>query len=278
MLVPVLGVTFCVVTYPLVVAVTQSLTATRGGKFVGLANYQAGIENPLLHEALRQTAIYAAIVMPCEILLGLGLALLVHRKVRSPLVRLSLYLVAIMPIVIPPVAVGVVFRLIYAPSYGVLNHLLILARLVNKEINWLGQPHTAMLAVASVDIWQWTPFVYLVLFSGLQTVPRELVDAAKVDGADAWAQFWHIELPYLRPMLLLIVFFRLADVLRVFDHVFVLTGGGPGATTQFISIYLYRLAFRFTEAGEAAALAVLVMVSVSALYSVITRFLPLERG
>jgi multiple sugar transport system permease protein len=109
-------------------------------------------------------------------------------------------------------------------------------------------------------------------------VPREIVEAAKVDGADGWAQFRHIELPYLRPMLLLILFFRLADVLRVFDHVFVLTGGGPGATTQFISIYLYRLAFKFGDSGESAALAVVVMVTVSALYSVVTRFLPLERG
>lgn len=134
-----------------------------------------------------------------------------------------------------------------------------------------------MLAVASVDIWQWTPFVYLVLFAGLQTVPRESVEAAQVDGATPWKQFWHIELPYLRPLLLLILFFRLADVLRVFDHIFILTGGGPGTTTQLLSLYLYRIAFKFFDTGEAAALAVMVMVGISLLYSFITRLLPLER-
>lgn len=277
MLCPVLGIVFGIVSYPFAVALVQSVTATRGGKFVGLLNYQTSLENPLLYAALKQTAIYTAIVLPLEIGLGLLLALLVHRTVRSSGLKLALYLLAITPIVIPPVAAGVIFRLIYAPNYGVLNHLLIMAGWIKGEINWLGQPYTAMLAVASVDIWQWTPFVYLVLFAGLQTVPRESVEAAQVDGATPWKQFWHIELPYLRPLLLLILFFRLADVLRVFDHIFILTGGGPGTTTQLLSLYLYRIAFKFFDTGEAAALAVMVMVGISLLYSFITRLLPLER-
>ena len=117
-----------------------------------------------------------------------------------------------------------------------------------------------MISVASVDIWQWTPFVYLIMFAGFQTVPSESVEAAQVDGASTWTQFRHIELPYLRPLLLLVLFFRLADVIRVFDAVFVLTGGGPGATTQFLSLYIYRIAFRFSDLGQASALAVVVMV------------------
>jgi multiple sugar transport system permease protein len=128
-----------------------------------------------------------------------------------------------------------------------------------------------------VDIWQWTPFVYLVMFAGLQTVPQESVEAAQVDGASSWAQFRHIELPYLRPLLVLVLFFRVADVLRVFDHVYVLTGGGPGATTQFLSLHLYRVAFRFTDLGQASALAVIVMAAMIVAYSLVTRFLPLER-
>src|SRR5205823_2217545 len=123
-----------------------------------------------------------------------------------------------------------------------------------------------------------TPFVYLVLFSGLQTVPRESVEAAQIDGADWWAQFRFIDLFCLRPLFLLIIFFRLADVLRVFDHVFILTGGGPGTTTQLLSLYMYRVEFKFFDAGQAAALAVLVLVSFSLLYSLISRALPLERA
>lgn len=277
MLAPILGAIFLIVTYPFLLVVLESLQATSGGAFVGARNYVSALENPLLYEALAATGIYAALVLPTELLLGLGLALLVHRGVRNAGARALLFVMAIVPLVLPPIAVGVIARLIYAPGYGVLNHVLIAAGLIRDEINWLGQPVTAMPAVASADIWQWTPFVYLVLFSGLQTVPREEVEAAQVDGASGWAQFWHIELNYLRPLLVLILFFRLADVLRVFDHVFILTGGGPGNTTQMLSLYLYRIEFKYFDTGQAAALAVLVLIAVSVLYSVITRLLPVER-
>jgi multiple sugar transport system permease protein len=175
------------------------------------------------------------------------------------------------------VAIGVVARLIYAPGYGVLNVILERLGLIHQEILWLGDPTLAMFSVASVDVWQWTPFVYLVLFAGLQTVPKESVEAAQVDGASWWAQFRYIELFYLRPLFLLILFFRLADVLRVFDHIFILTGGGPGTSTQLLSLYLYKVEFKFFDAGQAAALAVGVLVSISVLYTLITRALPLER-
>lgn len=275
LLLPVLIPVVAVATIPLVLAIIESLL-TDDGSFVGIQNYANGLGNPLLLDALRATGIYAAIVLPSETLLGLALALLVHRTVRSPALRATIYVLAIVPIVIPQVAVGVVFRLIYASDYGILN--VILEGLgVKEQINWLSIPSLAMLSVASVDIWQWTPFVYLVLFAGLQTVPQESVEAAQVDGASSWAQFRHIELPYIRPLLLLVLFFRIADVIRVFDHVFVLTGGGPGATTEFISLYLYRIAFKFSNLGEASALAVIVMVAMTVFYALISRFLPVER-
>jgi multiple sugar transport system permease protein len=150
--------------------------------------------------------------------------------------------------------------------------------LLQAEIPFLGDPLLAMLSVASADVWQWTPFVYLVLFAGLQTVPHETVEAAQVDGATGWTQFWHIELPYLRPLFVLILFFRLADVIRAFDSVFILTGGGPGATTQLLSLFLYQTEFKFSQTQVAAALAVMIMLSMSALYALVTRLLPLERG
>ncbi len=276
-LLPTLGTIFVIVTIPFVLALQQSISSP-AGDLVGLLNFQRALGNPLLYDALKATGIYALVVLPAEFLLGLGFALLVHRMVRRPGLRAALYILAIVPLVIPPVAVGVIARLIYAPSYGVLNHLLQLAGVIHTEIDWLGMPATAIMAVASVDIWQWTPFVYLVLFAGLQTVPRESVEAAQVDGATGWAQFWFIELHYLRPLLLLILFFRLADVLRAFDHIFILTGGGPGTTTQLLSLYMYRIEFRFFDAGQAAALAVVVLVSISLLYSFVTRLLPLERA
>src|ERR671919_3001268 len=277
LLLPVLGVVFVIILIPLLVALVSSLRADGDGPFVGAQNYARALSNPLLYVALRATGIYALIVLPTEILLGTALALLVHRSVQSPTVRALIFVFAIMPIVIPPVGVGVIARLIYAPDYGALNHLLQLAGLIQREIPWLSQPTSAMLSVASVDIWQWTPFVYLVMFAGLQSVPRDSLEAAQLDGASWWQQFWRIELHYLRPLLLLIVFLRLADVLRVFDHIFVLTGGGPGTVTQLLSLHLYRVGFKFFDTGEAAALAIIVMVGVSLLYTGVARLLPVER-
>ena len=276
-LLPALGTVFVIVTIPFILALIQSFTAD-DGSLVGLRNYARALGNPLLYDALRATGLYALIVLPSEVLLGLAFALLVHRTVRRPGLRATLYVLAILPLVVPPVAVGVVARLIYAPGYGVLNVILMSVGITHQEIQWLGRPILAMLSVASVDIWQWTPFVYLVLFAGLQTVPHESVEAAQVDGANWWTQFRHIELHYLRPLFLLIFFFRVADVLRVFDHIFILTGGGPGTTTQLLSLYMYRTEFKFFDMGQAAALAVVVLVSISLVYSLITRVLPLERA
>jgi multiple sugar transport system permease protein len=277
LVVPALVAVFVIVTIPFILVLIQSISS-EDGSLVGMVNYSRALSNPLLYDALRATVEYIALVLPVEILLGLGFALLVNRNVHRSGLRALLYVLAILPLVVPPVAVGVVARLVYAPGYGVLNVILERAGLIHDEINWLGDPNLAMLAVASVDIWQWTPFVYLVLFSGLQTVPRESIEAAQIDGADWWAQFRYIDFAYLRPLFVLILFFRLADLLRVFDHVFILTGGGPGTATQLLSLYMYRVEFKFFDTGQAAALAVVVLVSFSLLYSLIVRVLPLERA
>lgn len=275
MLGPVIGGIVAIVTYPLVLAIVQSLTADTG-EFIGTQNYLRALQNSLLHDALKATGTYALLVLPAEIGLGLGLALLVQRTIRSAAVKAFIYIMAVVPLVVPPVAVGVIARLFYAPGYGVVNQVLMRMGIIPHEIGFLSNPVLAMLSIASVDIWEWTPFVYLVLFAGLQTVPGEAVEAARVDGAAGWALFRHIEFYYLRPLFVLILFFRMADVLRVFDHVFILTGGGPGSATQVLSLYLYRIEFKYFDAGQAAALAVTILVVISVLYSLVTRVLPVE--
>jgi multiple sugar transport system permease protein len=275
LLLPVFGSVVVLATIPFILAVIQALTA-EGRGFVGLDNFARALSNPLLYESIKQTALYAAIALPVEILGGLGIALLVHRTVRSNALRAAIYVAAMIPIVIPQIAVGVVFRLVFAPDYGILNVMLGLTG--PHQPLWLSTPQLALVATAAVDIWQWTPFVYLVMFAGLQTVPGESVEAAQVDGATNLTLFRYIELPYLRPLLLLVLFFRVADVIRVFDHVFVLTGGGPGTTTQYLSLYIYRIGFNFSDLGQASALAVVVMITMTVFYTVVSRFLPADRG
>lgn len=264
------------VAYPLIYNIGLSLRNYRTGEFVGLHNFARAFDDPLFFASLRATGIYVTSALIVEVLLGLGLALLVHRTIRSGWARTLIYLLFIIPMVTPPIAAGVIARLIYIPTYGVLNVILARAGLIHNDVLWLSEPGTAMFAVLSVDVWQWMPFVFLVCLAGLQTVPGEILEAARVDGAGGWRLFRHIEFPYLQSLLLLVLVFRFTDTFRVFDHVQVLTGGGPGATTEFLSLYLYRIAFKFFDLSYAAALSLFVLVVTSLAFTVLSRYLGRE--
>jgi len=264
------------VIYPLLYNVSLSLRNYRTGEFVGLHNFARALDDPQFFASLRATAVYVSGTLVIEVLLGLALALLVHRTIRSGWARTLVYLLFLIPMVTPPIAAGVIARLIYTPTYGVLNVLLERVGLIRTDILWLSEPLTAMFAVISVDVWQWMPFVFLVCFAGLQAVPIDTAEAARVDGADGWRLFRHIEYPYLRSLLLLVMVFRFTDTFRVFDHVQVLTGGGPGATTEFLSLYLYLIAFKFFNLSYAAALSLFVLFVTSVAFSVLSRYLGRE--
>lgn len=264
------------VAYPLIYNIGLSLRNYRTGEFVGLHNFARAFDDPLFFASLKATGIYVTSALIVEVLLGLGLALLVHRTIRSGWARTLIYLLFIIPMVTPPIAAGVIARLIYIPTYGVLNVILARAGLIHNDVLWLAEPGTAMFAVLSVDVWQWMPFVFLVCLAGLQTVPGDILEAARVDGAGGWRLFRHVEFPYLQSLLLLVIVFRFTDTFRVFDHVQVLTGGGPGATTEFLSLYLYRIAFKFFDLSYAAALSLFVLVVTSLAFTVLSRYLGRE--
>ena len=266
------------VIYPLVYNVVLSLRNYRTGEFVGLHNFARAFDDPLFFASLRATGVYVSWALTVEILLRLTLALLVHRTIRSGWARTLIYVLFFIPMVTPPVVAGVIARLMYSPNYGVINVALAKLGLIDTEILWLSEPGTAMFAVLSVDVWQWMPFVFLVCFAGLQSVPIDTVEAARVDGAGGWRLFRHVELPYLRSLLMLVVVFRFTDTFRVFDHVQVLTGGGPGASTEFLSLYLYRIAFKFFNLSYAAALSLFVLAVASVAFAVLGRYLGKEVG
>jgi len=265
-----------VVVYPLFYAIGLSLQYYRVGGFAGLHNFAFAFEDRLLGASLRATALYVVLAMGIECLLGLALAVAVQRTVRSALGRTLAYLLFIVPMVTPPVAAGVIFRLMYIPEYGIVNVVLRDLGYHGRPILWMSSPGMAMFSVVSVDVWQWMPFVFLVLFAGLSAVPPDMIEAGEVDGAGGWARFRHLELPYLKPLLLLVLVFRFTDTLRVFDHVQVLTMGGPGASTEFLSLYLYRIAFKFNNLNYASALALYVVIVVSILFAVASRYLSEE--
>jgi multiple sugar transport system permease protein len=234
--------------YPLLYLVKVSLTDARG---FTLAHYARFFQDHLFTVAAGQTLLYAAVALALEFFLGLALALLVDSLARGrALVRVGL----LAPMLLPPVVAAVIWRLIYNPEFGVLNGMLRQLGMNTASLTWTSGRTTAMISVILVDVWEWTPFLFLLLTAGLQAIPAEPLEAARVDGAGYWQTLRDVILPLLKPVILLALLLRSMDLLRIFDQIFLLTQGGPGSATETVSLYIYRTAFRFSNFGYAAAM------------------------
>ncbi len=215
-------------------------------RFTGWENFRFLLEDDRFWRALGNTAYFTGLAVSLELALGLCLALLFHRDFRG---RRYARALALVPWAVPTVVAARFWEWIYNADFGVLNYLL------RTHANWLGDPFWALHAVVLADVWKSTPFVVLLLLAGLQVIPRELYLAARVDGATNWQLFRHITLPLLRPVILLALLFRTMDAARVFDLVFVLTGGGPANETETLVVYAYKLMYRTLQFGYGSAVA-----------------------
>jgi multiple sugar transport system permease protein len=233
-------------------------------RFVGFDNYTRLIADARFWNALANTVYFSALSVALEVLLGLLIALLLARAFRG---RALLYSIILLPWAIPTVVSARLWEWLYNADYGVLNYLL------GTHVNWLGSPGWALHAAILMDVWKATPFVALLLIAGLQTIPRELYQAAALDGAGAWTTFRRITLPLLVPLLLVVLVFRTIDAFRVFDAIYVLTGGGPANSTETVSIYAYKVLFQALEFGYGSAVAVSVLAVVALLTAVYARLL-----
>jgi multiple sugar transport system permease protein len=174
---------------------------------------------------------------------------------------------------LPTVVVGVVWRLMLNPNFGAINGTLKQFGISTESLTWTASPKLAMLSVIAVDVWQWTPFVFLVLLAGLQAIPQEPYEAALIDGSNRWQTFWHVTLPLLKPSILIVLLLRTMDLLRVFDQIFILTEGGPGFATETIGLYIYRTAFRFFDFGYAAAMSFVLLALTNVISALYIKFL-----
>ncbi len=277
LLLPPLLFLLVMVVYPLFLGINLSLTNYKTGDFNNFHNFARAAEDALFFNSLKATAIYVSIVITVEFILGLTLALMIHRLVKSGILKAFFYFLFLLPLITPPVAAGVIFRLMYTPGYGIINFMLSSFGIIQEEILWLSKSATAMFSVISVDVWQWTPFVYFILLAGFQNVPKDTIDAAKVDGASSWRIFKYIEFWYLKPLILLVLIFRFADTFQVFDHVMVLTQGGPGSVTHFLSVYIYKIAFKFLNLNYAAAISFLVIILAVIIFIILNKILRSEK-
>ena len=262
LLAPAVLLVLAVVVYPLISGVQTSTQFYRFGSAisnVGFGQYRQAFNDPLFTGALWTTLKFVTAAVAIETTLGLGLALLCVREL--PFIR-TMRMVLIVPMVITPVVVGIVFRLIYASDVGLLPSLSGSAG--GGSVGILDSESRAFWGLVVLDVWEWTPLIFLILLAGLQSLPQEPFEAARVDGAGPWRTFVDHTLPMLAPVLVVAIVLRTIDAFTTFDQVYVLTHGGPGTATQLISIYGYDTFFRFQQYGYAAAMLLMVALVVLA--------------
>lgn len=268
-----------IIGYPLVSAISASLyrwnLMSGLHRWHGIGNYLSILTDPETGQVAIITAIYTLLSVALELALGFGLAVLfrqglARRLAGFPLMRALLCL----PIVIAPLIWAFYFRSIYSPQFGAFN--IVLGWLGLRPVPWVNSPALALYSLVIADVWQWTPFMFAVILAGLLTLPGEVTEAARVDGASFLQILWRIELPLLRPVLLVAVLLRLIDALKNIDLFIVITQGGPGTSTEILNFYAFNTSFQEFQVGRGAALAlivfVIIMVLVMALLAAMRRF------
>ncbi|MBS7539875.1 carbohydrate ABC transporter permease [Ancylobacter lacus] len=254
---------FLIGIYPTLFALVTSfrrynITRPRDGfPFVGLENYVTVLTDSTFWSSLFLTAQFYLSVLPIQIVLGLAIALLLHKPGMGMLKSLA-RVTLVVPLATTYAVVGLIGRLIFNREFGVANQFLDLMGIA--PIDWLGTPAGAFAAIVIMDVWQWTPFCALIFLAGLSMVPGEIEEAARLETSSKLALLRYVQLPYLMPGLTSIMILRSADVLKLFDMVFVMTRGGPGSATDLISIYIQRVGFRIFDLGTASAQALLLLV------------------
>lgn len=236
--------------------------------FVGFTNYSRILSDPFIWKYFQTTARFVIIAVGVEFLLGFGLALLLKEHFKGWGLVTTLILI---PMMLSPVVVGLFWTFIMDANFGLLNFFIGLLGL--PKVLWLTNPHIALYSVALVDIWMWTPFVMLISLTGLLAIPKSLYEAADIDMASWWFKFRRITLPLVSPLLVLAVLFRVIDAFKMFDLVFIMTGGGPGDVTETVSMSLYRLAFNKFKTGESCAMAYIILILIIALSNLLIRWI-----
>jgi ABC-type sugar transport system permease subunit len=230
-----------------------------GRPFIGLQNYVDTIKDPLFLDSLEVTLMFVVAAVTLEILLAIGIALMLNRPFRGQwLVRM----LALLPWAIPSVVNGIMWKWILNPSYGSLNGLLYSLGIIDNYIIWLGDPKLALAMVVVADIWKETPFIMLLFLAALQTIPRDLYEAAKVDGSSPVQSFFYITLPLIRPTLFVAVALRTIWALKSFDLIYTLTAGGPSGGTTVVGYYTYLKSFVSLQLGRGAAVAYIMTIAV----------------
>jgi len=227
-------------------------------RFVGLKNYIKLLSEDRFWNDTKVTFLFTIVSVSLELFFGLLIALAINKQFKGRgFVRASV----LVPWAIPTVASAMMWRIMYSDQFGVVNDILKKLHLIKNYIPFTSASETtAFWAMVVADVWKTTPFMALLLLAGLQVIPRQLYEAASIDGASKWKQFWRITLPLLKPSILVALVFRTLDAFRAFDIAVVLTGGGPGNSTELLTLYNYKLYMEFLNFGKGSALSILIFL------------------
>lgn len=230
--------------------------------FVGLRNFQELFTNEAVYWAgVRNTIVFAVCAVTAQMVLGFSMALVVRRA--SKMGRSILTAIFLLPIVIPPIVIGAMWRLLLGRDFGIVNAFLNLLGL--PLVDWLGDPRFALMSVIIVDVWHWTPFVFLLTLAGLESLDQEVFEAAKLDVTSRWQELRYVTIPLMMPTLLITLAFRMILSFKVFDEVFLLTGGGPGTATEVINFSINRVFFAQDRVGMGSAMSLVTILGVAVL-------------
>ncbi|MFB8789299.1 MAG: sugar ABC transporter permease [Potamolinea sp.] len=238
--------------------------------FSGLDNYGRMMGDSRFWQTLWNTIIFTSTSVLLELVLGMAIALILHQAYKG---RSLVRTVALLPWALPTALIGLAWTWIFNDQFGVWNDILIRLGIIQTGVNWLGNPITAMMAVIAADVWKTTPFISILLLAGLQSIPTELYEAYAIDGATPWQSFTKITLPLLMPQIVIVLLFRFAGAFGVFDLIQVMTGGGPGGTTEVVSLYIYSTVMRYLDFGYGAALVVVTFLFLVAIVLIGSFFL-----
>jgi ABC-type sugar transport system permease subunit len=243
-------------------------------RFVGLGNYRDAFSDSTFWASVRNNAVYAVGTVTGKIVLSLALAVLLNQRLRG---RSAYRVILFMPVVMSFIVIGLIWSWIYNYQFGLLNNLLGALNLASLKHDWLGDPGLALDALIAVDIWKWYGFHMIIYLAGLQAIPAELYEAARIDGASPWQSFRRITLPLLQPITMINVSLSLMGAFNVFDLVYVMTEGGPANVTNVALLHIYVQAFQFYKFGYASALSYVLFVLVAILSFLSIRLLATER-
>ncbi len=233
--------------------------------FLGAENFRRLLSDPSVWAAVRTTFIFGFWVVLLEMIIGTGLALILEKPVRGASFFRTIF---VLPLMIAPIVVGLIWRYLLDARNGVVNYYLeavgnalpFLQPLGFARQSWLGDPDLAMVSIVVSDVWQWTPFIFMIVLAGLQGLPGSTVEAARIDGANWLQETWYIKLPMMRNILLIALLMRIIDVFRALEVIYIMTNGGPGSSTRVLSLLLFQTAFTSQDLGYAATIAVLLSV------------------